>query len=234
VPDEERSLRQAAVERARDIGWSHIGSGALAAAVAAVRHMEDEPLLNAGIGACLNADGEVELDAGVMEGSSLRAAGVACLRDIRHPIDLAMAVMTDGRHVLLAADGASRFAHDHGIEQCDPSIFITDRKRQELMAGADTVGAVARDAEGRLAVAVSTGGIKGKLPVGLETRRFLAQAFTPTTGLGRSAAQGRARRSSVSVSRGSSWWSWSTAWTLQPWRKAPSSISVRGCKLSAA
>jgi beta-aspartyl-peptidase (threonine type) len=164
VPDEERHLRQAAVERARDIGWSHIGSGALAAAVAAVRHMEDEPLLNAGIGACLNADGEVELDAGVMEGSSLRAAGVACLRDIRHPIDLAMAVMNDGRHVLLAADGASRFAHDHGIEQCDPSIFITDRKRQELMAGADTVGAVARDAEGRLAVAVSTGGIKGKLP----------------------------------------------------------------------
>ena len=47
---------------------------------------------------------------------------------------------------------------------CDPSIFITDRKRQELMQGADTVGAVARDAEGRLAVAVSTGGIKGKLP----------------------------------------------------------------------
>jgi beta-aspartyl-peptidase (threonine type) len=99
-----------------------------------------------------------------MEGSSLRAAGVACLRDIRHPIDLAMAVMNDGRHVLLAADGASRFAHERGIEQTDPSIFITDRKRQELMAGADTVGAVARDPEGRLAVAVSTGGIKGKLP----------------------------------------------------------------------
>lgn len=157
-------MRQAAVERARDIGWFFIRDGALAAAVAAVRHMEDEPLLNAGIGACLNADGEVELDAGVMEGSGLRAAGVACLRDIRHPIDLAIAVMNDGRHVLLTADGASRFAHDHGIEHCDPSIFITDRKRQELMAGADTVGAVARDSEGHLAVAVSTGGIKGKLP----------------------------------------------------------------------
>ena len=164
MPNAERPLRQAAVERARDIGWSAIGDGALAAVVASVRHMEDEPLLNAGIGACLNADGEVELDAGVMEGSALRAGGVACLRDIRHPIDLAVAVMTDGRHVLLAADGASRFAHDHGIEQCDPSIFITDRKRQELMHGGDTVGAVARDSEGRLAVAVSTGGIKGKLP----------------------------------------------------------------------
>jgi beta-aspartyl-peptidase (threonine type) len=126
--------------------------------------MEDEPLLNAGIGACLNSDGEVELDAGVMEGAELRAGGVAGLRDVRHPVDLAVAVMRDGRHVILADGGASRFARDHGVEMCDPSIFITDRKRQELMQGADTVGAVARDSEGRLAVAVSTGGIKGKLP----------------------------------------------------------------------
>lgn len=126
--------------------------------------MEDEPLLNAGIGACLNADGEAELDAGVMEGSALRAGGVACLRDVRHPVDLAVEVMRDGRHVLLSGSGASRFARDHGVEMCDPSVFISDRKRQQRLAGADTVGAVARDAEGRLAVAVSTGGISGKLP----------------------------------------------------------------------
>ena len=126
--------------------------------------MEDEPLLNAGIGACLNLDGVVELDAGVMEGAELRAGGVAGLKDVRHPIDLALEVMRDGRHVLLAGDGASRFAREHGIEMADPSIFITDRKRQALMHGADTVGAVARDAEGHLAVAVSTGGINGKLP----------------------------------------------------------------------
>jgi beta-aspartyl-peptidase (threonine type) len=164
VPGSELPLRQGAVERARDAGWSLIGDGALAAAVAAVRHMEDEPLLNAGIGACLNADGVVELDAGVMEGADLRAGGVAGLKDVRHPIDLAVAVMRDGRHVLLAGDGASRFAREHGVEMCDPTIFITDRKRQELLHGADTVGAVARDATGRLAVAVSTGGINGKLP----------------------------------------------------------------------
>jgi beta-aspartyl-peptidase (threonine type) len=126
--------------------------------------MEDEPLLNAGIGACLNLDGAVELDAGVMEGTELRAGGVAGLKDVRHPVDLAAAVMRDGRHVLLAGEGASRFAREHGIEMADPAIFITDRKRQELLHGADTVGAVARDADGRLAVAVSTGGINGKLP----------------------------------------------------------------------
>ncbi len=164
VPPEEIAERQAAVERAADAGWSRIAEGAMAAAVAAVRHMEDEPLLNAGIGACLNADGVVELDAGVMDGRDRRAGGAACLRDVRHPIDLAVEVMRDGRHVLLAADGASRFARDHGVEMADPSVFITDRKRQELLHGADTVGAVARDADGHLFVAVSTGGITGKLP----------------------------------------------------------------------
>ena len=152
------------MERARDAGWSEIGRGALGAAIAAVRLMEDEPLLNAGIGACLNADGVVELDAGVMEGAELRAGGVAGLKDVRHPIDLALEVMRDGRHVLLAGDGASRFAREHGVEMCDPSTFITDRKRQQLLQGADTVGAVARDSDGHLAVAVSTGGINGKLP----------------------------------------------------------------------
>ena len=164
IPEAEAGLRQAAVDRACDAGWSAIGLGALRAAVAAVRHMEDEPLLNAGIGACLNSDGVVELDAGVMEGERLRAGGAACLLDVRHPIDLAVAVMEDGRHVLLAAAGASRFARENGLEMADPTIFITDRKRQELMQGADTVGAVARDADGHLAVAVSTGGRTGKLP----------------------------------------------------------------------
>jgi beta-aspartyl-peptidase (threonine type) len=164
VPESERALRQAAVERALEAGWSQIAGGSLEAVVSAVRHMEDEPLLNAGIGACLNANGEVELDAGVMDGFELRAGGVAGVRDVRHPIELAVAIMRDGRHVLLASQGASRFAGEHGVEMCDPSIFITDRKRQELLQGADTVGAVARDSDGRLAVAVSTGGITGKLP----------------------------------------------------------------------
>ena len=164
VPEAEKLPRQAAVDRALDAGWTWIGDGALAAAVAAVRHMEDEPLLNAGIGACLNSDGVVELDAGVMVGAELRAGGAACLRDVRHPIDLAVAVMDDGRHVLLAADGASRFARENGVEMADASIFITDRKRQQLIQGADTVGAVARDVDGHIAVAVSTGGRTGKLP----------------------------------------------------------------------
>jgi len=163
VPDAERAERQAAVERAVDAGWAHIGEGALAAAVAAVRHLEDEPLLNAGLGACTNSDGDVELDAGVMEGAQLRAGGVAGLRDVRHPIDAAVAVMEDGRHVLIAGPGASRFAREHGVEMADPSIFVNAARHRPLEV-VDTVGAVARDADGHLVVAVSTGGIQGKVP----------------------------------------------------------------------
>jgi L-asparaginase / beta-aspartyl-peptidase len=164
VPVAERPQRQAAVERALAAGWALIGDGAVIAAVAAVRQMEDEPLLNAGIGAVLNLEGDVELDAGVMDGAELKAGGVAAVRDVRHPIDLALEVMRDGRHVLLSGDGASRFASSHGVEMCDPSTFIIDRERQQHGAEGDTVGAVARDSNGHLAVAVSTGGVHNKWP----------------------------------------------------------------------
>src|SRR5581483_7470717 len=117
--------------------------GALAAAVAAVHRLEDEPLLNAGLGACTNSEGDVELDAGVMEGMTLRAGGVAGLRDVRHPIDAAVAVMRDGRHVILAGPGASKFAREHGVEMADPALFL-NAARHRPDGTSDTVGAVAR------------------------------------------------------------------------------------------
>ena len=164
-PASERGERQAAVDRALEAGWAKIGTSALAAVVAAVREMEDEPMLNAGVGACFNSEGQVELDAGVMEGSRLRAGAVAAVRDVRHPVELALKVLRHGRHVLLVAEGASRFALEQGVETCDPSVFVTRRQRKNLARmGGDTVGAVARDGKGRVAVAVSTGGTYGKHP----------------------------------------------------------------------
>ncbi len=166
----EHDERQAAVERALDAGWARIEDGALAAVVAAVRHMEDEPILNAGIGACFNLDGDVELDAAVMEGSALRAGAVGAVRDVRHPIDAALRLMEDGRHVLLVAEGASRWARQAGLEMVSNDLFKTERQRRHwdrALAEAtelDTVGAVAVDAEGHTAAAVSTGGVYGKLP----------------------------------------------------------------------
>jgi L-asparaginase / beta-aspartyl-peptidase len=161
-PAAQRASSQAAVEAALEAGWAAIAGGALAAVIAAVRLMEDAPPLNAGLGACLNADGEAELDAGVMLGDGLRAGAVGAVRDLRHPVDLARAVMEDGRHVLLVGEGAARFAAELGIERCDPALFVA--ARGGAPPPADTVGAVARDSGGHLAVAVSTGGIAGKRP----------------------------------------------------------------------
>jgi len=167
---DEYNERQAAVERALEAGWGHIADGALASVVAAVRHMEDEPILNAGIGACLNRAGDVELDAAVMDGTDLRVGALGAVRDIRHPVDGALRLMVDGRHLLLVADGASRWAREAGVELCSNDLFKTERQRRTLdalragRAEGDTVGAVAVDADGHTAVAVSTGGMPGKLP----------------------------------------------------------------------
>ncbi|HEY5656765.1 MAG TPA: isoaspartyl peptidase/L-asparaginase, partial [Myxococcota bacterium] len=82
------------------------GAAALDAVVAAVRELEDCPVLNAGRGSVLNAAGDVELDAALMEGTSHRAGAVAGVRRIVHPVEAARAVLLDGRHVLIAGPGA--------------------------------------------------------------------------------------------------------------------------------
>jgi len=162
-----REPAMAGVERALDAGMKAMGADPLEACLAAVRLLEDDPLFNAGIGAALNADGFIEHDAAVMEGRSLRAGAVAAVRDIRHPVDLARAVLEDGRHVLLVSEGASRFAERAGVEKADPSLFFVQRRREQLetwrRGEGDTVGAVAF-VDGHVAAAVSTGGYTGKLP----------------------------------------------------------------------
>lgn len=165
--EELRPAASAGVERAVDAGMAAFAGGALEACMAAVRVLEDDPLFNAGIGAALNSEGFVEHDAAVMEGRDLRAGAVASVRDARHPVDLARAVLEDGRHVLLAAGGASAFAAAAGIELADPRSFVVDRRVRQLEAwrrgDGDTVGAVAWE-DGHVAAAVSTGGYTGKLP----------------------------------------------------------------------
>ena len=189
-PANERPERQAAVERALDAGWARMGEGALEAVVAAVRHLEDEPTLNAGIGACLNSDGEIELDAAVMEGSDLQVGAVGAVKDVRHPVELARAVMEDGRHVLLVGEGASRFGRQQGVEMCDPVVFMTDRQLRKWWEATDTVGAVARDVEGRTAVAVSTGGTPRKAPGRLGDSPLAGAGFYADDGMGAACGTG--------------------------------------------
>jgi isoaspartyl peptidase/L-asparaginase-like protein (Ntn-hydrolase superfamily) len=140
------------------------GGPALDAVVAAVMVLEDDEEYNAGRGSALTAAGTVEMDAAVADGQGRRMGGVACLTTVRHPIQAARAVMEDARHVLLSGPGAEAFARDLGLAVEPPDWFVTDRRRRALERSHGTVGAVARDRDGHLAAATSTGGRTGQLP----------------------------------------------------------------------
>jgi len=142
----------------------------LDAVIAAVVVMEDSPLFNAGRGAVYNNDAGHELDAAVMDGATLRAGAVTCVRRIRNPVLAARAVMERSPHVLLAAGGAERFARHQGLAMVPATYFGTRRRLLALKKAQrneaeqhGTVGAVALDASGSLAAATSTGGYTGKL-----------------------------------------------------------------------
>jgi L-asparaginase / beta-aspartyl-peptidase len=165
------SLGRAACRRAAAAGLATLQSGgsALDAVIAAVRVVEDDPACNAGTGAVLTSRGTLELDACIMDGASLASGAVAVLPPFRHPIEVARAVLEDGRYHLLAGDGAAAFARAKGFTPCDPALMITPERRAEFEGRGtfdrgNTVGAVARDANGHLAAATSTGGIAGTDP----------------------------------------------------------------------
>ena len=177
---DEREVR-AALNRALDAGNAVLAKGgsALDAVEAAVVTMEESPQFNAGKGAVFNADGKHELDASIMEGHTRRAGAVAGVSTVRNPIRLARAVMEHSPHVMLAGSGAEKFADSRPeLERVKNSWFDTERRRQQLeaaqakeKAGAalvekgkyfGTVGAVALDAHGHIAVATSTGGMTNK------------------------------------------------------------------------
>ena len=147
-------------------GWGIIqqGGSALDAAEAAVVALEDNPLFNAGSGSTLNSLGQVEMDAAIMEGETLRAGAVAALQGIKNPIKLARRVMEDGRHLLFAGEGALLFARQIGFSECSPESLIIDSERKHWQEKHGTVGCVVLDATGKIAAATSTGGIFNKLP----------------------------------------------------------------------
>jgi len=175
------SAYRAALERSLRTGYKVLRSGGTGvdAVVAAIVVMEDSPLFNAGKGAVYTASGRHELDAAVMDGADLRAGAVTCVQRIRNPIVAARAVMRESGHVLLAGDGAERFARQHGVRLVPRNHFDTKRRLAALAAHLrrmrsdraaapsgdelhGTVGAVALDSFGNLAAGTSTGGFTGK------------------------------------------------------------------------
>lgn len=167
----ERRPFEQALTRAYAAGRAVLDAGgsALDAVCAAVVVCEDSPQFNSGHGAALNTEGEAELDAAVMTGG--RAGAVAASRIARNPVLAARAVMERTPHVLMVAPDAETVA-SWGLAAAEPSYFVTEHRQRELAevlasrrppVAHGTVGAVARDASGRLAAATSTGGVTAKL-----------------------------------------------------------------------
>ncbi|MGH3833442.1 MAG: isoaspartyl peptidase/L-asparaginase family protein [Pseudonocardiaceae bacterium] len=151
------------------------GGSALDAVIAAVLVLEDDEQFNAGRGAVLTADGGVEHDAAVADGTTRRAGAVTCVSGIRNPVLAARAVMERTPHVLLSGAGAHELARQEGLASVPSDWFVTTRRREQLAelrltdraepeGTGGTVGAVALDVAGRLAAATSTGGTTGQLP----------------------------------------------------------------------
>lgn len=180
IPEEEHEPHIEGCCRAATAGWEVLraGGSALDAVETAVRLLEDDPTFDAGRGSCLNAIGEVELDAIIMDGQTLRLGAVAAVRRVRNPVSLARLIMEKGPYNFLVGSGAEEFARQHGMGLIPPEELVVGRERArweawrageglyaaELFNSTGTVGAVALDQEGHLAAATSTGGKPGKWP----------------------------------------------------------------------
>ena len=175
IPPEEREAHEAGAFAAARLGLSSLRGGvsALDTVEAVVTLLEDDPALNAGTGSVLNRRGETVLDASIMDGEDLRVGGVAAVRTVRNPVRVARRVIDATRQVLLAGPGAEEFARQQGFEAIRPGELVVPREverlrahqaRRRAAAPGDTVGAVAIDAEGRIAAAGSTGGTLNKRP----------------------------------------------------------------------
>jgi beta-aspartyl-peptidase (threonine type) len=150
---------------------------ALDAVETALMVLEDNPLFNAGKGAVFNHSGTHELDASIMDGSTLAAGAVTCVKNVKNPVSLARLVMEKSPHVMLCGIGAEAFAREQGIIFEPDEYFYTEQRytqwidlknttRVELDHTENTkfgtAGAVALDMHGNLAAATSTGGMTNK------------------------------------------------------------------------
>jgi beta-aspartyl-peptidase (threonine type) len=181
---EKEAAYHATLQQALDSGYTVLKRGGKStdAVIAAIKIMEDSPLFNAGKGAVFTNEEKNELDAAIMDGSTLMAGSIAGVTTVKNPITAAYAVMTKSEHVMMVGKGAELFAQQNGIEIVDPTYFFDSARYKALLRAKEsekdraamlydpytkdlkfgTVGAVALDQYGNLAAGTSTGGMTNK------------------------------------------------------------------------
>jgi beta-aspartyl-peptidase (threonine type) len=185
MPEERKQAYLASLDTALTIGSEILKEGGMAldAIEATINYLEDNELYNAGKGAVFTSEGKNELDAAIMDGTTLNAGAVTGVTTVKNPVSLARKVMTDSKHVFFSSEGAEAFADQTDVERVDPSYFYTERRYQSLQRALErekeesgllletnedknwkygTVGAVAKDKAGNLAAGTSTGGMTNK------------------------------------------------------------------------
>ena len=215
-PKNQHAIGLAGVQKAATRGFQILkeGGSSIQAVEAGVIEMEDNPIFNAGKGSTLNLAGNVEADAGIMDGETLRGAGVALLHHVKNPISLARLVMEKTDHALLAGKTAERLGEAYGLpvanlrtpervrqwrqerhelEKRNVGHFPRNLRLLQDKRGfflRDTVGALALDRKGNLAAADSTGGVSLKLPGRIGDSAILGAGLYADDRLGAATATG--------------------------------------------
>ncbi|HEV2746469.1 MAG TPA: isoaspartyl peptidase/L-asparaginase family protein [Allosphingosinicella sp.] len=158
----EEAANRAGLAQAIEAGRKVLAGGgsALDAVEASVRVLEDIPVFNAGHGSVPNAQGEVEMCSGMMDGRDLSAGAVGAIRQVKNPVAVARQLLAE-KEVLLVGEGALMFAKERGAPLATDQELLAEEEKREVEGAHDTVGAVALDMGGNLAAATSTGGLSG-------------------------------------------------------------------------
>jgi len=172
------------------------GAAPMQAVLASLKLLEDDPTFDAGTGSFLNEDGEVELDAAVMEGQGLQAGAVASIARFKNPCEIALAVMERTEHVLLIGAGAERFALAEGFAPVDPRSLVHPREFEGYQAWVQAGKPDARvffDEEGKVGQAHGTvaHGQRGTVGVVLGVRRAAVAGYQLFSGISTGGTRGK-------------------------------------------
>ena len=190
-----------AVEKAAQILSE--GGNAVDAAEQGIHVVESDPKVDSvGKGGWLNARGELEMDAAMMHGGTLRIGCVAAMQGFEHPVTVARAVMEKSKHNMIVGTGAEEFAQKCGIEKTDEAELVLPSARKQYeencrkaaqeqeIVGHDTIGLIALDKNGDIVSATSTSGACMKTPGRVGDSPLIGSGFYAKNGAGACVASG--------------------------------------------